>query len=216
MIEPCTVILGNRGSGKSETLKVELLRIGMEHESAVFAFDLPGTLSEEMVGHLWAAGVTTRTFYEEVRLVDKVLSIPFVEGSEDEQENELAIEQFTQALWAKIGGKENIGWRKQYLDAAAGVFITLPEEPNIDFICRLFEPESREHEWMLATAEGISPVCSATWNSGECGTRTSTPLKHPRRSEWSNRSASRLSGHGMDGPSRFGRPSKKNGRCTST
>lgn len=69
--------------------------MAVEGHCCLFTFDTSLKDAEELVGHLCANGMQERTFLEQVRLTDKVLQIPFIEGTGDEQKDEIAVEEFS-------------------------------------------------------------------------------------------------------------------------
>jgi len=128
-MEPCKVILGNRGSSKTEGLKHELLNIAKRRDTAVVVVDRPGTLARDMVGHLSANGMEHRTVYDRLSRTDRVFRFPFIRnstlsGDDAVTENELEYEQFTQIFYAKRGLRtgEQKPYTKEYLDIVTAIY----------------------------------------------------------------------------------------------
>ena len=106
MIEVCRTIFGNRGSGKSEGLKIDLLRIAQEGRYAVLILDKPGKLAKEMVGHLSANGFEKRTLYEKADDFRRLLRWRFGNqvdpaGPEGKNALEIEVERFGQIFLSK-------------------------------------------------------------------------------------------------------------------
>ncbi len=164
-VEPCETIFGNRGSGKTEGMKPDLLRIAKEGKCSVVGLDLPGTLGTDMVGQLCAAGMQTRTLFEPARATDRVLSWPFIEQLDftdplKEEENRVAVENFLLALWSKRGLKsgEEKPWTKKYAVAATRIFASQPVMPTLDKLDCLFQIGSPEQEELLQKAAARDSV----------------------------------------------------------
>ena len=128
-MEPCKLIIGNRGSGKSVGLEVDLLHLAIERQVAVCVLDRPGSLARDMIGQLCANGMENRIVYEEAAKTDRVLKWPFIKNSEKEGyagaiENELSDERFFQPFLAKRGlrNAEPKPWTKTYGLAGIAVF----------------------------------------------------------------------------------------------
>ena len=125
----CKLIIGNRGSGKSVGLMVDLLRLALERQVAVLVMDRPGSLAREMIGHLCANGMENRVLYEEAAKTDRVLKWPFIKNSKKpgyagKIENEMEDERFLQPLVNKRG-KRNLEmnpYTKVYAEAGVAVF----------------------------------------------------------------------------------------------
>jgi hypothetical protein len=155
--EPCVTYFGNRGSGKTEALKNDLLELARKRHGAVVLFDV-GNCAWEMAGHLTSRGYGSRLIYEEAARMDAMVSWPFLRAPPDATDSndlnnkiEVAGGQFSAALWSKRNLKSGEGspWTKAWADNATAVFLGLPIRPPIAWILRLFEPDTPEHDWML-------------------------------------------------------------------
>jgi hypothetical protein len=128
-MEPCKCIIGNRGSGKSVGLMVDLLCLAVLRRAAVLVLDRPGSLARQMVGHLCAHGIEHRLIYEKAARTDRVLRWRFIKNSRKagyagKIENELEDERFVQPFIAKRGRRtlEPNPYTKIYAEAGAAVF----------------------------------------------------------------------------------------------
>ncbi len=125
----CRVILGDRGAGKSEMLKNELLHVAKDGECAVLAPDPPGTMATEMMGQLSAHGMEERAIIEIARDTKTRLQWPFTEdsllsGDDARIANEIMDEMFCQAFWSSRMERSGMSkpYTKRYLEAAAAIF----------------------------------------------------------------------------------------------
>ena len=125
----CKLIIGNRGSGKSVGLMVDLLNLARSRSAACLVLDRPGSLAREMVGHLCANGMENRVLYEEAARTDRVLKWQFIKNSKKKGdagkiENEMEDERFFQGYLAKRGLRtaEPKPWTKTYGQAGIAVF----------------------------------------------------------------------------------------------
>lgn len=160
---PCLACFGNRGSGKTETLKKRLKRLAVENRVAVVCIDLPGTLAFDMVGHLWASGIKSRTYFDAARLTDRVPQWPFFlrsTASDSEKrriEDELAIEEFLQGPLATRGMKTGVNtpWIHQYSTGGTWVWGLQPKRLHVTKLLKFHE---RGHEWadMLARTDATA------------------------------------------------------------
>lgn len=160
MYETCRLTLGNRGSGKSEGLKIDLLRLAKEKEYAVVAFDAPGTLAFDMVGQLCAAGLKRRTFIEYASQTEKVLSWQFSPPSKNQIEHEIAVEQMAQAFYARRNekGGENKPYTDRYLKAAVSIWRSQKNAVPVDWMLKIFQQGTQEHRHMMQNAADRTSV----------------------------------------------------------
>ena len=148
----CVTLFGNRGSGKSETLKRMLMRLALEGQVAVVVLDLPGTLGTDMVGHLCAKGLQKRTYFDAARFTDRVPQWPFfirstaTDPHKRRIEDEQAIDELLQGPLSQRGLKSAINspWIRQYSDAAGWVWGLQPTRLHISKLLKFYE---RGAEW---------------------------------------------------------------------
>ena len=159
---PCRLIIGNRGSGKSLGMEPELIDLAKAGEYAVVAFDLPGTLSRRMAGHLSAAGLEDRAEFEWAASKDhKYLSWPFFTQSTAEDpiqrqiENDTALEEFALGFFATANMKatEEKPYTKLWIMNAARLWGSQPIMPPLTWIEKCFFPDTREYAEMIQNAQ---------------------------------------------------------------
>lgn len=149
---PCATLFGNRGSGKTETLKQMLMRLALDGRVATVVLDLPGTLGTDMVGHLCAKGLQKRTYFDAARFTDRVPQWPFFIRSmatdpfKRRIEDEQAIAELLQGPLSQRGLKSGINnpWIRQYSEAAGWVWGLQPTRLHILKLLKFYE---RGAEW---------------------------------------------------------------------
>jgi hypothetical protein len=154
-LERRRAIWGEPGSGKSEAILRDLYEIARDRSHAVVCLDSPGTLARKGVGHLSRGGMEHLAWYELGRKTDRVLSWRLHRADGD-----LSKEEFAQAFWAMRGLKDGIQkpYTKKYLDAAIGVWGSMPIPVHLTWLLKCFEPDSVEHDHMMHYARDREAV----------------------------------------------------------
>ena len=164
-LPPCKLGIGNRGSGKTVGQEVDLFHLGLQGETAIALFDLPGDSAERLCGQYVAAGLEKRVIYEIVSDTSRALVWPFIrnstkEGLAGELENELEDEAFMQVFYAKRGLKsgEKNPFIKKYLELATRIHRSQPTILPITRILDVFRPGTKGHDELFANCSDYSAV----------------------------------------------------------
>jgi len=165
ILQPCVTILGNRGSGKSFGLMVELLWLALLRMVAVLVLDRPGSLARAMVGHLCANGMENRVVYERAADTQRVLRWPWIQNStkpglDGERENEMEDERFKQIFQAKKHLKisQPAPYTNLGLDISSAVFRSQPRMLDLDQILDIYHPGTKDYGKLIENASAHRAV----------------------------------------------------------
>jgi hypothetical protein len=151
------IILGAPGSGKSEAIKLWVLRAALGWDVSISVDDRHGSLVYDLLGHLIAHGLEKRVIFERAKWTDRVLgwdfTVPSTESDPETRkvENRLRQQWWLQPTWAMAQLKDGFEkpWTKQYLEGNAGIFFTLPRVRRIDDAMKIFRRDDPEGQRMI-------------------------------------------------------------------
>src|SRR5688500_8331934 len=93
------IILGAPGSGKSEGIKLWVLRAALSRSVSISVDDRHGSLVYELLGHLIAHGLEKRIIFERARWTDRVLGWDFTVPSTNPEPETRKVESRLRQQW---------------------------------------------------------------------------------------------------------------------
>lgn len=163
----CRLIIGNRGSGKSIGMEMDIVGFAGQGVCAVAYIDLPGTGVRRLTGHMWANGFDHLVEYIYAAPRDgKYYPFPFVvqppnDGtliSEVDAEN--AIDEMAEAFFAKKGmkGTDNAPLIKKWVKLGLRVWSRCDPVPPLKWLPKVFARGTAEHAEMMGRSKDQDAV----------------------------------------------------------
>lgn len=155
--EASCVVVGSTGSGKSEGLLRDLVRLADRGDCAVVLLDGHGPLAVAAAGHWAARGHEPRLVFEPVDAVDRVLAWDMVPRSAAADPLRRALEdaetreELAQCLLAprNLESLADRPWTKEWLDAAVALGLAQPGPVPLPALLDAFRPGTPAYERLL-------------------------------------------------------------------